>query len=750
MRTIRISVCREVGPMTSNKTNSGAMSRSSIFHGTAMALFAVGSGTAALASPAQDDPKADDDVIYVEGQATDYKLDSDSPKYTAPLLDTPRAVTVIGEDVLRDIGATSLTDALRTVPGITMAMGEGGQPFADRPFIRGSESTSGMLVNGLRDSSAQSRDVYNLEQIEVAKGPNGAFAGRGAPGGSINLVTKKAKGEEFFNVGLRGGNAEQKRVEVDANTVLTDALALRLNIMWQDSEVPGRDAVFDDRWGFAPTLTWGLNGPTRVQLSYEHYEGDGLIDYGHPLDTETGQPIDDIDPDNFYGLARRDFNRTALDSGLLEISHDFNENVTLRNVTRYAESSTDYIASNPDDSQGNVVNGLVFRNTKSNNSQNETLVNQTDLIARFVTGTVEHSLATGIEVSQEETERATYQVEILAPGGVEIPRGGCDLFGAGAPSGYNCTDLYNPNPYDPWTGDISLREPTTTEADTFGAYVFDTMTLSEQWLVNVGVRFDDFSTETSTDLSNDDSFVTYQAGVVYKPRENGSVYASFGTSASPSGVTAGDGSENISTRNEDLEPEKGRNYELGTKWEVFGERLSLDAAVFRTETVDAHVSVEPGRGGAQAAIGETRVQGVEFNAAGKITPIWNVFGGYSFLDSEVVEAGPQAEDTEGNQLPNTPEHSFSLWTSVLPMPSLSIGGGVFCQSERFGNTANTRSVDGYCRYDASGSYVFNDHITFQVNVQNLSDERYYERVYTTHMATVAQGRSVTGTLRFNF
>ncbi|WP_370335871.1 TonB-dependent receptor [Parvularcula marina] len=419
-------------------------------------------------------------------------------------------------------------------------------------------------------------------------------------------------------------------------------------------------------------------------------------------------------------------------------------------MTRYAESFTDYIASNPDDSQGNVVNGLVIRNVKSNNSHNETLVNQTDLIARFTTGSVEHSLATGFEFSSEETIRATYLVEQLAPGGVTIPRGGCDMFGAGAPSGYNCTDLYDPNPNDPWTGNITLRAPTTTEVDTFGAYIFDTVTLSENLLFNAGVRYDDFSTETSTDLSNDDSFVTYQAGLVYKPRKNGSIYASFGTSVSPSGVTAGDGSENISTRNEDLEPEKGRNYELGTKWELYGDHLSLEAAIFRTDVIDDHVAVEAGRGAPQAAVGKTRVQGIELSAAGQLTDIWSIFGGYSFLDSEIIDAGPINSDTEGNQLPNTPEHSFSLWTSVAPIEQLNIGGGAFCQSERFGNTANTKSVDGYCRYDANASYLFSEKVAFQLNVQNLTDERYYERVYTNHMATIAAGRSITGTLRFSF
>ncbi|MEZ5938451.1 MAG: TonB-dependent siderophore receptor [Hyphomonadaceae bacterium] len=692
----------------------------------------------------------DDNTVVVTALAESYKSEQASPKATASLLNTPRSVTIVTEQVLKDTNATTLVEALRTVPGITMAMGEGGQPFADRPFIRGSESTSGILVDGVRDSSAQSRDVFNLEQVEVSKGANGPLAGRGAAGGSLNLVTITAKPENTFGLTLQAGNADQKRATANINRSLSDTVAARVALMYQDSGIPGRDAVFDKRWGVTPTIAFGINGRTRVDLTYTHFEGEGIIDYGHPLDTTTGQPVEGIDPDNFYGLLARDFHDTQQDVGQFEINHDLNENLTLRNLTRYSETSNAYIATNPDDSQGNVVNGLVLRNTKSNNSQNETFSSQTDLIAKFSTGGVKHSVATGAEYTEEETVRATYAVEILAPGDVSIPRGGCDLFGAGAASGYNCTDLYNPNPNDPWSGAISLNAPTTTKAETVGLYALDTITLSEKWLLNLGVRWDDFSTDTSTGLSNDADFVTYQAGLVYKPTENSSLYASYATSASPSGVTVGDGGENISTTNEDLKPEHSKNYELGAKWELFKRKLALDASIFRTDTLDSHVAVEPGRGGAQEAIGKERVQGLELTAVGSLTNAWQITAGYSYLDSEILEAGPVNAAIEGNRMPNTPEHSFSTWTTYQVTPKFTLGGGATYMSERYGDTANTKSVDSYWRYDAMASYDFSDRIALQLNIQNLTDERYYDRVYTTHMATIAPGRSIVGTLRFSY
>lgn len=739
--------------LTQGRSNWGSHAAQGALLSTAMSFFILPG--AAHAQEQSSEPTQEQavevDEVSIEAEAPEYKAEPDSPKFTAPLLDTPRSVSIVTEEVLEDTASTTLVEALRTVPGITMAMGEGGQPFADRPFIRGQESTSGIMVDGLRDSSAQSRDTFNLEQVEVVRGASGPLAGRGAPGGSINLVTKTAKPDDFFAGSLAAGNAEYLRGTVDVNNAVSENFAFRISAMVQDAGVPGRDEVYDNRWGIAPTATWTFSPATEATASYTHYEGDGIIDYGHPLDTVTGKPVEGIDPDNFYGLLVRDFHDTKLDSGQFEISHDFSDSVRLRNITRYTVSENAYIASNPDDSQGNVANGLVIRNVKSSNSETTTLSNQTDLSAYFSTGSISHSFSAGLEFTSEDTDRGTFSVEQLAPGGIAIPRGGCDQFGAGAPSGYNCTDLYNPNPNDPWTGAISANAQTNTTADTVGIYAFDSLTLSEKWLLNLGVRVDDFDTETSSGLSNSETIVSYQAGVNYKPTYNTSIYASYATSASPSGVTAGDGGENISTANEDLKPQTSRNYEVGVKWEPGSGDLALNAAIFRTEVVDAHVSVEPGRGGAQEAIGEQRTQGIEFSAAGNITPDWGIFAGYSYLDSEIVEAGPINTDTEGNQLPNTPEHSFTLWTTYnLLSDRAQIGGGASYQSERFGNTANTKSVDEYWRFDAMASYDLTENWSLQLNLNNVFDERYYERVYTTHMATIAPGRSIIGSLKFKY
>ncbi len=710
--------------------------------------------TAAAAAPAHAQTElAPIDVI---GEAETYRAEElDSPKFPKSIQETPKSVTVITEEVLQDTAAASLTEALRTVPGITMAMGEGGQPFADRPFLRGYESTSGLLVDGLRDTGSQNRDTFNLESITVAKGAGGAYGGRGGAGGTIDLGTKAPRAEDFVNLTGRVGDPSYVRSVLDANQMLSETIGVRAVMMFQEADVPGRDEVFDDRWGFAPSITFGLNRPTQVTASYYHFESDGLADYGHPLEPNTGQaqrgPQPGLEQENFYGLVNRDHQINEVDSGTFEVSHEFENGFRLRNITRYAETLNDYIATNPDDSQGNVQNGLVARNVKSRYEENETFVNQTDLAGTFNTGRLVHNISTGFEFSDEETVADAYSVDTTtAADGTTIGRGDCDLYGAGEPSGYNCTDLYSPSPNDPWSGVTPLRgSATTTEVDTAAVYLFDTIDFSPRWSVNLGVRWDDYSTETSSGLSNESDFFSYQAGLVFNPTDSASLYASASSSSSPSGVTAGAGGQNLGASNEDLKPEKNYTYEVGAKWGLFDDRLLATVAVFRNEQQDGHVAVAAGRGAPQQAIGESRVDGIELSASGQITDRWSIFAGYSYLDSEIIDDGPIGTD-EGNRMPNTPEHSFTLWTTYQVTPDFALGGGARYQDERFGNTANSTYVEDYWVVDAFAEYQVTDRFGLQLNVNNLLDEFYYDRVYTTHMATVGQGRQILLSGLFEF
>lgn len=336
-------------------------------------------------------------TISVEADsATPYKVEgSASQKFTAPLIDTPKSVTVIPEEVIEERNATSLDEVLRTVPGITLGAGEGGVPSGDLPNIRGFASEGNIYVDGLRNTGSQTRDMFNLEQVEVVKGPGSAFAGRGSTGGSINLVTKKARSETFFESSVSAGYPLSGRATVDGNYVLSDSAAIRLNLLAEDSEVAGRDEVTTSSLGFAPSLALGLGSDTRATISLYHLQTDDMPDYGHPYDPRTGKPAD-VDRDNFYGLVDRDFQETQVDAATLELEHDIEDGLMLRNVTRYSWSENDYIVTNPDDSAGNVANGMVWRNVKSRNSDTTVITNQTDLSGEAETWSLKHSFNAGV------------------------------------------------------------------------------------------------------------------------------------------------------------------------------------------------------------------------------------------------------------------------------------------------------------------------------------------------------------------
>lgn len=710
------------------------------------------------------------DATSVNGKAeanTEYKVDkASSQKYTAPLVDTPRSVTVVPQQVLKDTGAVSLQDALRTVPGITFGAGEGGNPQGDRPFIRGFDAQGDTFLDGVRDTGAQTREIFAVESIEVSKGPNSAVGGRGGAGGSLNLVSKAPKQEDFLNGGFTYGSDQTRRYTLDVNRQFLDTAAFRLNLMSHEQNVAGRDSINYDRWGVAPSVTFGLGTPTRVNLNYYHMESDDLPDSGIPYGYKNAgataahnhdKPTDGGDSDNFYGLKDRDFRKTRADISTFAIEHDINDSMTIKNTLRHGNTSQDYVLTQPDDSAHNVSQfGTVWRRANSRISNTSTTTNQTDLFGDFQALGFKHSYSTGIEFTREDTMVSRYNVS---------PNSKLTCNPGSTPT---CTSLSNPTPNDPWTGSITrdYASVTDTESTTRAAYVFDTIELDPQWLLNLGTRYDSFRTKadstTTGKASNDSNFWSWQAGLVWKPADNGSIYASFATSATPpGGVVEGQDSNPLiagnSTLKSDLEPETTKNYEIGTKWDLFHDRLSLTAAIFRTEKENTRVLVD---NGTYANSGTTRVDGLELGASGKITDKWQVFAGYSYLKSEAIDPGQAgdrngkltggANPAKGNELPNTPKNSFSLWTTYAVTDRLTLGGGAFYVDDVWGDLNNTVYVPSYVRYDAMAAYKLTKNIDLQLNVQNLTNETYYDKAYAAHFANQAAGRTALLTTSFHF
>lgn len=711
-----------------------------------------------------------------------------SPRSPEPLLNTPRSVTVLPEALLRQTAASSLADALRLVPGITLGAGEGGNPQGDRPFIRGFDAQGSTYIDGVRSVGGQSREIFAIESVEVVKGSDSAMGGRGGAGGSINLVSKRPHLGQDVRVEGSLGNAGYKRITADGNYQLAETAAVRLNGMWHDQDVAGRDAVAYSRWGLAPSVALGLGTPTQATLGWYHLESDDLPDPGIPFERSPAQALAsgklDIGPAQevngqsvprgaFYGLANRDFRRTNIDEMHLRFSHELSDTVTALFNAKHASVQQQYIISQPDDSQGNVQNGLVWRRANSRWADVDSFVLQQDFTGSFETGSVLHNFSVGGEYAWEKSRRGTF---VGAAGNLPIntsPR--CTPEGIAL---YNCTSLFSPNPGDPWVNLVDgvpsgiVRSPTSglNTSTTWSLYAFDTLHLTDKLLLNVGGRYDNYRQRAITaspvtavpinDLFLKEDFLSYQAGLVLKPVPNGSLYLSTGTSVVPPGSFVGEGAEGNSidvsaTINlEDLEPERTTSYELGTKWDLMEGALSLSAALFRTETKNARITNAQGF---LEYVGHRRVSGIEVSATGRPLPFWNLFAGYTLMDSELVSAGanatPATQAGVGKSFPNTPRNSFTAQTDISFADRFTLGAGAIYNSRQYGNFAVgnvTRSIDPYWRVDANASARLTENIEVRVNALNLLNARYYDRTYAAHFVNQAASRTVIGTLAISY
>jgi len=717
---------------------------------------------------AHSQPQALPEVL-VEGSSADvYKVErASSAKFTAPLRDTPRSMTVISAQLLQDTASTTLQDALRTVPGISFMAGEGGTAIADRPTLRGLNSSASVFVDGIRDIGTQTRDVFALDAVEVLKGADSVYAGRGSGGGSVNLVSKRAKTEDATRATLMLGSSSTLRGSIDQNWSVTDSTALRLNVMGNTGGIPGRDDAVDyEKWGVAGNLAFGLGSPTRVHLDYYHLSDSGMPDYSIPYDLATGLPVTEtlgVDRENFYGLLNRDFRDAETDIGTLSLARDLDHGMTLSNVTRLGRSTNAYVVTNPDDSKGNVAHGYVNRISKNRWSQTDTFANVTDLSATVATAGLQHALHFGLEYSREKKQQDGYTVTSANP-----PTSAGDCANAAADV-YDCTSLYAPNPSDPWLGSVTRnRTPTFYTTEVTGIYAFDTITLHPQWQANIGLRWDHYQTSTekpsapTANGASADYFVNYQAGVVYKPVEQASLYLSYSTETTPAQLGSGDedaanpGSPSgctsrCSVSNLNLDPEETRSVELGAKWEVLDQRLLLTAALFDSVRQNANILISADT---YAQAGKARVRGAELSFTGQLLPAWQVFGGYSYLDSELVR-GTFGSAAVGKELPNTPKNSFSLSTRYQLLDRLSIGGGGYYVSQVYGNTAGTaaapaKRVPSYWRFDASAGYELSHNFNLRLNVQNLTDELYYTKAYASHYAALGTGRQLLVSVDMTF
>jgi catecholate siderophore receptor len=703
-------------------------------------LFASAAQAAEAANASGAESAADDaDTIVVTAAKRD-TINSLNSRL-GDIRDAPQSISVIPHEVIEQQAATTMRDVLRNVSGISMAAGEGGVPAGDNLTLRGFSARTDIFIDGIRDFGSYTRDTFNVEQVEVVKGPSSAQTGRGSTGGYINLISKQPQRQSFFRGTAGVGTPEYWRGTADLNfgedLLGVDGAAIRLNGFYHEADSPGRDFVEGKRRGIAPALAVGLGTSTRAILSYQLLKQNNVPDYGIPFVPNTvtvpallsylDKPAP-VDRSNYYGLLDRDYEKTTTQQLTFALEHDLSDAVRISNVTRYGRSDRDSIYSSP--RFLNNTSLQIRAQAQSRHTVDTLLINQTNLFAKFNTGGISHDLIAGLEVSKERSRNVGRTITEATT-----------------------TNLFDPDPERPYTGTITPSGFTArAKAKTVAGYLFDTITLSPQWLISGGIRYDHVSTDfiglpTTAEpipvpVSRTDRIFSWRAGLTFKPAAGLSLYAGTGSSANPSfeGLT----SQTINSSAANLKPEKSRTYEVGAKWDAMNGKLLLTGALFRIDKVNARIAQGP-LDPTLVLDGKQRVDGFELGATGRITRNWEVVAAYTYLDSKILKSNTPTE--VGKHLLNTPKHSFSAWTTYKLPFGLELGGGGRYVSSRFTSNANTRKVSGYWTADATAAYSFSKDVSLRLNVFNIFDKRYVDSLSGGHFVPGA-GRSAVATLAF--
>lgn len=742
---------------------------------------------AAHAAPKQENV-AQLPTIEVNAENT-YKADSvSSAKYTQPLVDTPQTIQVIKKELLQEQGAASLMEALRNTPGITLQMGENGNTSAGDTFqMRGFSTQTSTYVDGIRDLGAVSRDVFNLEQIEVVKGPSGSEAGRGAASGYINLVTKLPKAETSREVSARYNTAENARLTADINQAINESTAIRLNVMGQDGGVEGRDVVENNGWAVAPSIAFGLNSDTRVYLYSQHVRQRNTPDGGIPTigmkyfanADAVLNSAKEVDRSNYYGSVN-DYEDVDADMVTAKFESDFGEKIKFTNTTRYGKSTMDraltgIISLSRKDAAGkdsaDPKDWTISRSHQGVDQENKILANTSSLNVNFKTGAIEHDVVAGLELLQEEQISRTLSTQVPGQPAPTTPS----------------ANLYHPNHHDVMPKLAHTGAYTDGQTDTAAAYLFDTIKLLNNRLqFNGGVRVDYYDTdydalsvstaaatakvpyevtEKQTTLKAHDTLVSWKLGSLFKPTESSSVYASYAKSLTPPG-SANFGLSDTGINSSAAKPQETHNYEIGTKWDVLKNKLALNAAVYRTENENQFTTDPVTKTSIQE--GKTRVEGVELGAVGQITEAWNISAGVAHMKTK--QKNQQSVSTNATTGVTTvtttdsvrwsPEWTATLWTTY-DIAGFKVGLGARYVDElvRANTTSSVPSttpvnmpkVPSYVVFDAMAGYTFNKNASVNLNVYNLADKDYVSALNNGgNRFTLGQPRSAALTFNYKF
>jgi catecholate siderophore receptor len=644
-------------------------------------------------------------------------------KTETPLRDVPQAVTVITKDVIADQRMQNMADVVRYIPGVTMGQGEGNR---DQPTIRGNSTTAGFFVDGSRDDVQYFRDLYNVERVEALKGANALIFGRGVGGGALNRVTKTAGWTPTRELLLQGGSFGNRRTALDVGEGVSDRLALRLNGMYENSDLY-RDQVGVERYGINPTATLRLASSTRLLASYEHFKDQRTADRGVP--SFAGSPLDTGNPRTFFGDPSQSESHALVNIGTATLEHTTAAGMTLRNRTMFADYDKLYqnVFPGPVNETGTEVDLQAY----NNGTDRQNLLNETEVTYPLTVAGIAQTLLGGISVGSQTTDNLRH-------------------------TGFftdTATTLAVPVSRPTVAVPVSYRQsPTDADnhiaATSVSVYGQTQMVLARQWQAILGARYERFDVRLDNHRSGDrlarvDEMVTPRAGLLFKPVEAVTFYSSYSVSALPS---SGDQFSSLNPSTEALEPERFTNYEAGAKWDVV-EGLSLAGAAYRLDRTNTSAP-DPNDPSRLVQTGSQRTQGFEVSVTGAVTQAWQVIGGYTNQKATVTSATANAP--VGARVAMVPRNSVSLWNRYQVTPSLGFGLGVLYQDEMFAAIDDAVTLPSFARVDAAAYYLVSRRLRLQANLENLFDEGYFPTANNNNNITPGSPRAVRVTAVTSF
>ena len=634
------------------------------------------------------------------------------------LVDVPQAVTVITRELINDQAMRSIGDVTRYVPGVGIAQGEGNR---DTPVLRGNSTTADFFVDGVRDDVQYFRDLYNVDRVEVLKGPNAMIFGRGGSGGLINRVTKQALGQTLRELTLQAGSWDQFRATLDLSQAVSNVLSFRLNGLYEDSG-SYRDGMTLKRHGLNPTLALALTSATTLRFGYEYFHDERVTDRG--VSSYQGRPLP-VDASTFFGDPAQSPTWATVNTAFAIVEHRFGHGISLRNHTRF--SAYDKFYQNVFPGAVNAAGTSVAISAYNTATDRGNFFNQTDLEFTLETGAMRHHLLAGLEFARQETDnfRQTGYFGTISPTTTSV-----------------LVPVTNPRTTLP----LSFRQ-SATDADNHG--VARSMAVFAQDQVNllpglqavVGARLERFTVDfrnnrTAVTLDSTDHLVSPRAGLLFKPRDELSIYASYTMSFVP---RAGEQLSSLSLTNRSLDPEEFRNFEVGVKWDVRPD-LAFTAATYRLDRSNV-VITDPADPTRSLLVDGQRAKGLELGVTGRLTQCWSIAGGYAYQDGR-IKTTQSATVVAGARLAQLPRHTLSLWNRYDFNRRFGLGLGAIYRDEIYASTDNTVKLPGFVRFDAAVFYRVNDQVRVQANLENVFDRGYFSTAHSNTNITPGSPRAL--------